>query len=111
MTNRPASPVCVLLPPPQVFAKARELGLRAVAHAGEEGPASYITDALDILHVERVDHGVRCLEVRHACAGVPVLLPVSCALSDSSAVWRHQCGCVCRRTTLWLPGLPRRACR
>jgi len=46
----------------RVFAKARSLGLRLVAHAGEEGPAAYITDALDVLEVERVDHGVRCDE-------------------------------------------------
>jgi len=45
-----------------VFAKARASGLRAVAHAGEEGPPSYIIEALDLLKVERVDHGVRCLE-------------------------------------------------
>ncbi|MEO8702498.1 MAG: adenosine deaminase, partial [Kofleriaceae bacterium] len=46
----------------RVFAKARGLGLRAVAHAGEEGPAAYITEALDLLKVERIDHGVRCDE-------------------------------------------------
>ncbi|HEU0034920.1 MAG TPA: adenosine deaminase [Kofleriaceae bacterium] len=46
----------------RVFAKARSLGLRAVAHAGEEGPAAYITEALDVLRVERIDHGVRCEE-------------------------------------------------
>ena len=46
----------------RVFEKARQMGLRAVAHAGEEGPASYIWDALDILKVERIDHGVRCVE-------------------------------------------------
>ena len=45
-----------------MFAKARELGLRPVAHAGEEGPAAYIREALDLLHVERIDHGVRCDE-------------------------------------------------
>jgi adenosine deaminase len=45
-----------------VFARARAEGLRAVAHAGEEGPPAYITSALDTLHVERIDHGVRCLE-------------------------------------------------
>jgi adenosine deaminase len=44
----------------RVFARARGLGLRAVAHAGEEGPASYIHEALDLLAVERIDHGVRC---------------------------------------------------
>ncbi|EOD20837.1 hypothetical protein EMIHUDRAFT_43297, partial [Emiliania huxleyi CCMP1516] len=41
---------------------AREAGLHCVAHAGEEGDASYITEALDDLKIERVDHGVRCLE-------------------------------------------------
>ena len=46
----------------RVFEKARSLGLRAVAHAGEEGPAAYITEALDLLKVERIDHGVRCDE-------------------------------------------------
>jgi len=46
----------------RVFARARELGLRLVAHAGEEGPPAYIRSALDVLHVERIDHGVRCLE-------------------------------------------------
>jgi len=52
--------------PPQkfaaVFERARSLGLNAVAHAGEEGPPSYIEQALDILHVRRIDHGVRCEE-------------------------------------------------
>ncbi|MFO1325787.1 MAG: adenosine deaminase [Rubrivivax sp.] len=46
----------------RVFARAGELGLHRVAHAGEEGPASYIRDALDLLKVERIDHGVRCTE-------------------------------------------------
>jgi len=46
----------------RVFARCRELGLRLVAHAGEEGPPAYIWDALDVLKVERVDHGVRCVE-------------------------------------------------
>eukprot|EP00192_Tetraselmis_astigmatica_P011524 CAMPEP_0117680384 /NCGR_PEP_ID=MMETSP0804-20121206/18323_1 /TAXON_ID=1074897 /ORGANISM="Tetraselmis astigmatica, Strain CCMP880" /LENGTH=374 /DNA_ID=CAMNT_0005489877 /DNA_START=119 /DNA_END=1244 /DNA_ORIENTATION=+ len=45
-----------------VFARAREAGLRLCAHAGEEGPASWVTEALDVLKVERVDHGVRSLE-------------------------------------------------
>ena len=46
----------------RVFARARALGLHPVAHAGEEGPAAYIRDALDLLKVERIDHGVRCDE-------------------------------------------------
>jgi adenosine deaminase len=46
----------------RVFARARALGLHLVAHAGEEGPPAYIRSALDVLHVERIDHGVRCVE-------------------------------------------------
>jgi adenine deaminase len=46
----------------RVFAKAREHGLHVVAHAGEEGPPEYIREAIDQLHVERIDHGVRCEE-------------------------------------------------
>jgi len=43
----------------EVFARARREGLHVVAHAGEEGPPEYIRQALDILGVERIDHGVR----------------------------------------------------
>ncbi|HRL20204.1 MAG TPA: adenosine deaminase [Alcaligenes sp.] len=43
----------------RVYARCRELGFRLVAHAGEEGPADYVRDALDLLKVERIDHGVR----------------------------------------------------
>jgi len=46
----------------EVFARARREGLPAVAHAGEEGPPSYIYEALDVLKVRRIDHGVRCEE-------------------------------------------------
>jgi adenosine deaminase len=46
----------------EVFARARREGLEAVAHAGEEGPPSYIYEALDVLKVRRIDHGVRCEE-------------------------------------------------
>lgn len=45
-----------------VFARARDLGLKAVAHAGEEGPPAYVWEALDLLQVDRVDHGNRSLE-------------------------------------------------
>ena len=52
--------------PPAKFARAfraaRELGLRAVAHAGEEGPAGNISDALELLSVERIDHGVNAVD-------------------------------------------------
>jgi len=46
----------------RVFERARNLGLHLVAHAGEEGPPAYIESALDVLNVERIDHGVRCLD-------------------------------------------------
>ncbi len=45
-----------------VFEEVRRQGLRVVCHAGEEGPPAYITEALDLLHAERIDHGVRCME-------------------------------------------------
>jgi adenosine deaminase len=45
-----------------VFDKAREMGFLTVAHAGEEGPPEYIWQALDLLKVSRIDHGVRCIE-------------------------------------------------
>jgi adenosine deaminase len=46
----------------ELFERAHRAGFRTVAHAGEEGPADYIWQALDRLHVSRIDHGVRCLE-------------------------------------------------
>ncbi len=52
-------------PPEQfatVFAMAKAADLRLVAHAGEEGPPAYIESALDVLHVERIDHGVACMQ-------------------------------------------------
>lgn len=46
----------------KVFKKAAQEGLLAVAHAGEEGPADYIWQAIRLLNVKRIDHGVRCME-------------------------------------------------
>ncbi|MFM9915850.1 MAG: adenosine deaminase [Rhizobacter sp.] len=68
----------------RVFARCRELGLRRVAHAGEEGPPDYIWSALDVLNVERIDHGVRCIEdpalvARLAAERVPLTV---CPLSN-----------------------------
>lgn len=68
----------------EAFAMARDAGLRVVAHAGEEGPPSYITGALDALCAERIDHGVRCDEepeliARLAAARVPLTM---CPLSN-----------------------------
>src|SRR6185369_13505370 len=48
----------------RVFAAARARGLKCVAHAGEEGPPEYVREALDLLHVDRIDHGNRALEDR-----------------------------------------------
>jgi adenosine deaminase len=45
-----------------VYARARAAGLHAVAHAGEEGPPAYVREALDLLHAERIDHGIRSIE-------------------------------------------------
>jgi adenosine deaminase len=46
----------------EVFERARADGLHLVAHAGEEGPPAYVVEALDLLRVERIDHGVRSIE-------------------------------------------------
>ena len=46
----------------RVFARCRELGFRLVAHAGEEGPPAYVWEALDLLRVERIDHGVQSVK-------------------------------------------------
>ncbi len=52
--------------PPEIFTsvfdRSRQEGFKTVAHAGEEGPAEYIWQALTLLNVERIDHGVRCVE-------------------------------------------------
>lgn len=68
----------------RVFAKAKEEGFLTVAHAGEEGPAEYIWEALDLLKVTRIDHGNRCIEdeklVQHlAKMKIPLTL---CPLSN-----------------------------
>jgi adenine deaminase len=68
----------------RVFARCRELGLHVVAHAGEEGPPAYIETALDLLQVERIDHGVRAIDSpalmqRLATSGVPLTV---CPLSN-----------------------------
>ena len=68
----------------RVFARCRELGYHLVAHAGEEGPASYIWQALELLRVERVDHGVQAssdprLLARLAADRIPLTV---CPLSN-----------------------------
>jgi adenine deaminase len=67
-----------------VYRAARAMGYHAVAHAGEEGPAEYVEQALDVLHVVRIDHGVHvvddpALELRLASLGVPLTM---CPLSN-----------------------------
>jgi adenosine deaminase len=67
-----------------VFARARQLGLRTVAHAGEEGPPAYIWSALDVLHAERIDHGVQAIHdaaLMHRLASQRIPLTV-CPLSN-----------------------------
>jgi adenine deaminase len=68
----------------RVFAAARERGLRRVAHAGEEGPPEYVREALDVLQVDRLDHGNRAMEdpalVARLCAS-QIALTV-CPLSN-----------------------------
>ena len=68
----------------EVFARARALGFRVTAHAGEEAGADFITGALDVLGAERIDHGVRCeddpeLVSTLAAAGVALTM---CPLSN-----------------------------
>ena len=68
----------------RVFARCRELGLHLVAHAGEEGPPEYIWSALDVLKVERIDHGVQsthdaALMKRLAAERIPLTV---CPLSN-----------------------------
>ncbi|WP_374413797.1 adenosine deaminase [Hydrogenophaga sp.] len=46
----------------RVFARCRELGLKRVAHAGEEGPPAYMREAIDLLKVQRIDHGVAVMQ-------------------------------------------------
>jgi adenosine deaminase len=46
----------------RVFADAKNQGYKLVAHAGEEGPSDYITNSLDLLKIDRIDHGNRCLD-------------------------------------------------
>ncbi|MGM9426260.1 adenosine deaminase [Hydrogenophaga sp. MI9] len=46
----------------RVFARCRELGLKLVAHAGEEGPPAYMREAIDLLQVQRIDHGVAVMQ-------------------------------------------------
>jgi len=67
-----------------VFALARDQGFLTVAHAGEEGPPEYIWEALEVLEVSRIDHGVRCLEDDRLVAklkeqGIPLTV---CPLSN-----------------------------
>ncbi|WP_194954166.1 adenosine deaminase [Sphingopyxis solisilvae] len=79
----------------RVFARARSLGLKIVAHAGEEGPPAYVYEALDLLNVDRIDHGNRSLEdpalvARLAAEGITLTVcPLSnlklCVVNDIAA--------------------------
>lgn len=68
----------------RVFAAAREQGLKLVAHAGEEGPPDYVRDSIDLLHIDRIDHGNRSMEApdlvtRLAAMGITLTV---CPLSN-----------------------------
>ena len=68
----------------RAFERARAEGWKTVAHAGEEGPASYVADTIDLLRVDRIDHGVRCgedaaLVARLAQSRIPLTV---CPLSN-----------------------------
>ena len=69
----------------RVFARARDLGLLTVAHAGEEGPAEYVRTAIDDLKVSRVDHGVRSIDDPELMARlVEIKMPLTvCPLSNT----------------------------
>jgi len=79
----------------RVFARAKALGLKIVAHAGEEGPPDYVREALDLLQVDRIDHGNRSLEdaalvARLAAEGMTLTVcPLSnlklCVVGDMAA--------------------------
>ena len=79
----------------RVFARARTLGLKIVAHAGEEGPPAYVYEALNLLKVDRIDHGNRSLEdpalvARLAAGGMTLTVcPLSnlklCVVDDMAA--------------------------
>lgn len=79
----------------RIFARARALGLNIVAHAGEEGPPEYVVEALDLLNVDRIDHGNRSLEdpalvARLAARGITLTVcPLSnlklCVVGDMTA--------------------------
>ncbi|MFM8934040.1 MAG: adenosine deaminase [Gemmataceae bacterium] len=67
----------------QAFQRVRDVGLKTVAHAGEEGPAEYIQQAIDLLGVSRIDHGVRILDDAAltkwvARAGIPLTVCPVC---------------------------------
>ena len=77
----------------KVFARAKQLGFRLVAHAGEEGPPTYMWSALDVLHVERIDHGVQAvhdaaLMARLAKDRVPLTV---CPLSNPGTAPSRNC--------------------
>ena len=68
----------------RLFARCRDEGFALVAHAGEEGPAHYVQEAVDLLRVQRIDHGNRAMEdpalvTRIAKAGIPLTV---CPLSN-----------------------------
>lgn len=81
--------------PPQLFvdmyARARRHGLHVTAHAGEDGPASNVRDSLDLLHVERIDHGYHVVDDQDLvarCRDDAVSFTICPSTTQSTTVWR-----------------------
>lgn len=75
----------------RVFQRAADLGLKRVAHAGEEGPPDYVHEALDLLKIDRLDHGNRAMEdetLIHRLAAEKMILTV-CPLSNKKLCVVH----------------------
>ena len=86
------------------FREARDRGFRTTVHAGEEGPASYVREALDFLHVDRIDHGNACLSdasLTREIADRRIALTV-CPLSNLRLKLVPRLSCI-RFRPCWMP--------
>jgi adenosine deaminase len=81
----------------RVFDRARHEGFLTVAHAGEEGPPEYIWEAIDLLKIQRIDHGVRAIEDERLMQRIiDEQIPLTvCPLSNTKLA----CSITCRSTT------------
>ena len=97
----------------RVFAAAAAMGLKRVAHAGEEGPPAYVHEALDILEIDRLDHGNRALEDQAltAAARTGADDPDGLPAFEPEAVRRSRHGRRTRSTRCWKRGFGPRSTR